>query len=142
MNKDLYNALKSDVSAGIDFVVEKARKEFQSEPNDETFSFAQVIANDDLTTLIEYRNCLEVLSKDAEIADKLNVLAGTNSGRRERTPTALGLMRSLLDLGFDRNRFVSTRSPFRTKAVFAPSRQSTRIRVRPLDLPRDLRGAS
>jgi hypothetical protein len=98
-NPALYKAMKSYVSAAIELVATRVVRECPSDTNDDTFFYARLAATDELTKLPEYQMCSAALTGDSVISSQIDTLAGTNSGRRSRTQSAEGLMRSVLDLG-------------------------------------------
>ncbi len=101
-NPALYEAMKSYVAAAIELVV----LEFTSRPlsslDNEAFFFARLAATDEFTKLPEYQKCLDALKADSVICSQTETLAGTNSGRRSRTQSPEGLMRTVLDLGLNK----------------------------------------
>lgn len=99
-NPGLYNAMKSYVSLAITVIVDRIPIETEnSDLDDETFFFARLKAEPEVKQLPEYKRCLETLKSDPTFSEQLDVLAGPPGGIRSRTPTAEGLMWSVLDLG-------------------------------------------
>lgn len=99
-NPLLHAAMKSYVSAAIDVIVKRIRIESDRlDPDEDTFFFARLQAEPELKDLPEYKRCLEILESDPAFKNQMDVLAGPPGGIRSRTPTAEGLMWSVLDLG-------------------------------------------
>ena len=105
-NLVLYEAMKRYVATAIDLVAKHVAQqgsdqkalEFQDDDED-TFFFTRLGMTDELQKLPEYHMCLETLLNDPVITAQTEVLTGTNSGVRERSLSAEGLMTRVLDLG-------------------------------------------
>ncbi|HWT02897.1 MAG TPA: hypothetical protein VN256_21790 [Pyrinomonadaceae bacterium] len=97
-NEALYEAVKKYVIAATTFIVDKMEDDDPAaDANGRNFFFARFSLGSELSTMPEYRHCLEALLADPKIMGQLDVLVGTSS-RLSRAPTAEGLMTSLLDL--------------------------------------------
>jgi hypothetical protein len=101
-NPALYESMKSYVEAAIELVLLEVTSKANSSVDDEAFFFARLAATDELTKLQEYQRCLDALKADSTICSQTETLAGTNSGRRSRTQSPEGLMRTVLDLGLNK----------------------------------------
>lgn len=119
-NVVLYEAMKRYVATGIDLVARRvAQQVSQFQDDEDALFFTRLGMTDELQRLPEYQICLETLLNDPVIISQTEVLTGTNSGMRERSQSAEGLMTRVLDLGvreghgdFDANHFESEYTRF------------------------------
>lgn len=102
-NEALYCAMKAFVSVGIDLITARVDQTSVGAIDADMFFFTRQAASDELRELHEYQRCMDLLLGDSMIASQLDILAGTNSGSRERAPSAEKLMRRVIDLGVRRN---------------------------------------
>ena len=102
-NEALYCAMKAFVSVGIDLITARVDQISVGAMDADMFFFTRQATSDELRELHEYHSCMDLLLGDSMIASQLDLLTGTNSGRRERSPSAEKLKR-VIDLGLRRNR--------------------------------------
>src|SRR5258708_14282800 len=94
----LHDAMKRYVAMAIDLVArhvaeqaaDQQASEFQED--EDTLFLIRFGMTDELQKLPEYQVCLDTLLNDAVITSQTEVLTGTNSGTRERSQSAKGLM--------------------------------------------------
>ncbi|MEK6336848.1 MAG: hypothetical protein AABM67_18140 [Acidobacteriota bacterium] len=99
-NFALYEAMKRYVATAIDLVVRRgAQQVSQFQDDEDAVFFARLGMTNELQKLPEYQTCLETLLNDPIVTSQTEVLTGTNSGMRERSQSAEGLMTRVLDLG-------------------------------------------
>lgn len=99
-NVVLYEAMKRYVATGVDLVARRvAQQVSQFQDDEDAFFFTRLSMTDELQNLPEYQICLETLLNDSVITSQTEVLTGTNSGMRERSQSADGLMTRVLELG-------------------------------------------
>jgi hypothetical protein len=99
-NVVLYEAMKRYVSTASDLVARRvAQQRSQFQDDEDVLFFTRLSMTDELQNLPEYQICLETLLNDSVITSQTEILTGTNSGMRERSQSAEGLMTRVLELG-------------------------------------------
>ena len=99
-NVVLYEAMKCYVAIAGDLVARRVAQQVSQFQDDEDALFSTRLSmTDELQNLPEYQICLETLLSDSVITSQTEVLTGTNSGMRERSQSAEGLMTRVLELG-------------------------------------------